>query len=84
MSRLEGKGALVIGAGNRDNMAQVIARRLHQEGARVVVAGRKAEELTRFAEEIGGTALLCDITDRAQVFALARTRGRRWARSTSR
>jgi 2-hydroxycyclohexanecarboxyl-CoA dehydrogenase len=69
--RLAGKGALVLGAGNRDNMAQVIARRFVAEGASVVVAGRKMDELERFATEIGGEAMACDITDRGQVFALA-------------
>jgi NAD(P)-dependent dehydrogenase (short-subunit alcohol dehydrogenase family) len=72
MGKLEGKGAVVLGAANRDNMAQVIARRFHDEGATVVVAGRRMEELQRFAEEIGGYALPCDIADRDQLFALAR------------
>jgi 2-hydroxycyclohexanecarboxyl-CoA dehydrogenase len=69
--RLAGKGALVLGAGNRDNMAQGIARRFVDEGARVIVAGRKKDELERFAVEIGGEAMTCDITNRDQVFALA-------------
>ncbi len=72
MGRLAGKAAVVIGAANRGNMAQVIARRFRDEGAQVVVAGRKMDELTRFAAEIGGHALPCDITDRGQVQALAR------------
>jgi NAD(P)-dependent dehydrogenase (short-subunit alcohol dehydrogenase family) len=71
MGRLEGKSAIVIGAGNHGNMAQVIARRFADEGAQIVVAGRKMNELERFAAEIGGHAIHCDITDRASVFALA-------------
>ncbi len=71
MGRLAGKGAIVIGAANRDNMGQVIARRFAAEGATVVVAGRKRDELDRLADEIGGHAATCDITDRTQVFALA-------------
>jgi len=71
MGRLEGKGAVVVGAAGRDNMAQVIARRLHAEGATVVVAGRKMDELERFAAELGGFAIACDLTDRDDVFALA-------------
>jgi 2-hydroxycyclohexanecarboxyl-CoA dehydrogenase len=71
MGRLESKSAIVIGAGNHGNMAQVIARRFADEGAQIVVAGRKMEELERFAAEIGGHAIHCDITDRASVFALA-------------
>lgn len=72
MSRLKGKGAVVIGAASRDNMGQVIARRFAGEGATVVVAGRRMEELERFAGEIGGHALACDLTDPDQVNALAR------------
>lgn len=73
MGRLEGKVALVIGAGNRDNMAQVVARRFASEGAKVAVAGRKMDELQRFSEEISGVAIQCDITDHDQVMAMALT-----------
>jgi 2-hydroxycyclohexanecarboxyl-CoA dehydrogenase len=71
MGRLEGKAAIVIGAANHGNMAQVIARRFRDEGAQVVVAGRKMDELNRFAAEIGGHAVHCDITNRQSVFDLA-------------
>ena len=73
MGRLEGKGAVVLGAAGRGNMGQVIARRFADEGARVLVAGRHADELERFAGEIDGAWALCDITNRDQVFALAET-----------
>jgi NAD(P)-dependent dehydrogenase (short-subunit alcohol dehydrogenase family) len=73
MGRLEGKGAVVLGAAGRDNMGQVIARRFAAEGAKVMVAGRHEDELKRFAGEIGGAWALCDITRRDQVFALAET-----------
>jgi NADP-dependent 3-hydroxy acid dehydrogenase YdfG len=52
-------------------MGQVIAKRLRDEGAAVVVAGRKMGELERFAAEIDGHALPCDITHADQVEALA-------------
>ena len=73
MGRLEGKKAVVLGAAGRDNMGQVIARRLRDEGAQVVVAGRKMGELERFAREIGGHAAACDITSETDVNALAKT-----------
>ncbi len=73
MGKLNGKCAVVLGAANRDNMAQVIARRFRDEGAQVLVAGRKMEELQRFAAEIGGYAAQCDITKQADVEALAKT-----------
>jgi NAD(P)-dependent dehydrogenase (short-subunit alcohol dehydrogenase family) len=71
--RLNGKGAVIIGAASRDNMAQTIARRFVAEGATVLVAGRKEDELVGFSKEIGGHYALCDITRRADVFALAQT-----------
>ena len=73
MGRLEGKGAVVLGAAGRDNMGQIIARRFAAEGAKVLVAGRKTDELARFAGEIGGHWAACDITKRDDVFALAET-----------
>lgn len=71
MGRLQGKVAVVLGAAGKDNMGQVIARRFVDEGARLVVAGRDMAALQAFAEPLGGIALPCDITDKAQVEALA-------------
>jgi 2-hydroxycyclohexanecarboxyl-CoA dehydrogenase len=71
MGRLEGKKAIVLGAAGRGNMGQHIAKRFHDEGARVLVAGRKIDELKRFAGEIGGFAALCDITKLSDLQALA-------------
>lgn len=67
MGRLADRKAVVLGAANKGNMGQVIARRLRAEGADVVVAGRRMAELERFADDIGGQALSCDITDPDQV-----------------
>jgi len=72
MARLEGKVAVVLGAAGRDNMGQSIARRFAAEGAHVVVAGRHRDVLDSLAEELNGLAIHCDISDRAQVVALAR------------
>jgi NAD(P)-dependent dehydrogenase (short-subunit alcohol dehydrogenase family) len=71
MTRLAGKKAIVLGAAGRDNMGQSIARRLVEEGASIVVAGRHEEELVRFAAEIGGEACTCDITRESDNDALA-------------
>lgn len=73
MQRLTSKTAIVLGAGSKGNMAQAIARRFRAEGAAVLVAGRKMDELQRFAGEIGGHAALCDITRPDDVAALAKT-----------
>jgi len=71
MGRLEGKRAIILGAAGAGNMGQVIASRFRDEGADVLVAGRKEDELKRFAEEIGGHYATCDITSEADLVALA-------------
>jgi len=73
MGRLNGKCAVVLGAAGRDNMGQVIARRFTAEGAKVLVAGRHLDELERLAQEIGGYAAYCDITQRSDLENLARS-----------
>jgi NAD(P)-dependent dehydrogenase (short-subunit alcohol dehydrogenase family) len=73
MNRLTNKAAVVLGAAGKNNMAQVIARRFRAEGAQVVVAGRKMDELQRFAAEIGGHAVPCDITKPDDIGALAKS-----------
>ncbi len=73
MRKLEGKGAVIIGAAAKNNMGQSIARRFVDEGARVVVAGRNREELERFAQEIDGFAIVADITDRDSMQSLFRS-----------
>jgi len=72
MGRLEGKTAVVLGAAGRGNMGQTIARRFRDEGAQVVVSGRHRGELERFAAEIGGHVVTCDITRTEELEALAR------------
>ncbi|MGH7108131.1 MAG: SDR family NAD(P)-dependent oxidoreductase [Acetobacteraceae bacterium] len=64
--------AVVLGAAGRDNMGQAIARRFAEEGARVVVGGRREPALRDIAAEVGGRFELCDITRKADVQALAR------------
>lgn len=71
MADLGGKIAVVLGAAGADNMGQHIARAFATAGATVVVAGRNAEELARFARAIDGDWLSCDITKKDDVEALA-------------
>jgi NAD(P)-dependent dehydrogenase (short-subunit alcohol dehydrogenase family) len=70
MGRLEGKGAIVLGAASPGNMGQHIARRFKAEGAGVVVAGRNLAALRTLADDIGGHAVRCDITVRADLAGL--------------
>jgi 2-hydroxycyclohexanecarboxyl-CoA dehydrogenase len=67
--RLEGKVAFITGAAGTDNMAQVIARRLASEGAKIFVTGRQEAPLKAFADELGGGYALMDVTNRDAVFA---------------
>ncbi|WP_373490957.1 SDR family oxidoreductase [Parasphingorhabdus sp.] len=71
MGRLEGKRAVILGAAGQGNMGQVIAQRFRDEGADVLVAGRKEAELKRFAGELGGQYAICDLTQEADIKALA-------------
>ncbi len=70
MGLLEGKTAVIIGAAERGNMGQAIARRYRDEGAQVLVASRRGEALAAFAKEIGGYSATCDLTSREDAFAL--------------
>lgn len=71
MGRLTGKSAIVVGAGNHGNMGQHIAQRFIAEGARVLVAGRKAAPLADFAAQAGCEWATCDLTDPASIDELA-------------
>jgi len=53
-------------------MGPAVAKRLAQEGARVVVASRRGEPLKRLADEIEGAWTTCDITDKEQVDRLVK------------
>ena len=54
-TRLDGRVALVTGGGT--GIGNAIARTLVQVGARVVVAGRRAEPLAATVEELGGSEI---------------------------
>lgn len=70
MIRLDGKVAIILGAAGSGNMGQVIARRLAEAGAKVVVAGRKPAPLEALAADIGGDWITADITRKPEVEAL--------------
>jgi NAD(P)-dependent dehydrogenase (short-subunit alcohol dehydrogenase family) len=72
MGRLEGKVAVVMGASGQGSMGQATARRFAEEGAKVVVAARRAEPLAALAAEIGALAVPCDIAREDDLAALAR------------
>ena len=63
MQHLAGKLALVTGGGR--GIGAACARSLAAAGAKVIVCGRTAADLEAVAKEIGGTAIVCDVGDRA-------------------
>jgi 2-hydroxycyclohexanecarboxyl-CoA dehydrogenase len=73
MGRLAGKKAVILGASSGGNMGQIMARRFIEEGADVLVSGRKADVLEAFATETGCHWAACDLTNEASVTALADT-----------
>ena len=77
MSRFEGRTALVTGGAK--GIGAATATRLASEGASVVVADFDEAAASETAERIGGRAIRCDVTSRADVeaaVALAADSGR--------
>jgi 3-oxoacyl-[acyl-carrier protein] reductase len=75
MGRLQGKVALVTGAGQ--GLGAQIARRFHDEGASVIVTDLREDTAKAVADEIQGSAFALDVTDSAavaEVFAAASAR----------
>ncbi|MGX9355461.1 glucose 1-dehydrogenase [Roseobacteraceae bacterium S113] len=71
--RLEGKRALVTGAGS--GFGAGIARAFSREGAHVVCADINGSAAAATARDIGGTALTADVSDRASVEAMIQSAG---------
>ncbi len=69
--------AVVTGAGS--GIGAATARRLAEEGFEVICTGRRSERITAVAQEIGGRAVVCDVTSPRQVAALASQVGDRLA-----
>jgi NADP-dependent 3-hydroxy acid dehydrogenase YdfG len=67
--------AVVTGASS--GIGAATARHLAREGFTVVCAARRADRIEALAAEIGGRAVACDVTDAAQVAALAEAVGPR-------
>jgi short-subunit dehydrogenase len=62
---LQGRTVLVTGA--TGGLGQAIARRLRSRGAELVVTGRRADVLEPLAAELGGRAVVADLSERADV-----------------
>jgi uncharacterized protein len=61
----------VLLTGATGGIGQAIARAFAQRGASLILTGRRAEVLEPLAEEVGGRALVCDLSNREDVERLA-------------
>lgn len=71
MGMLDGRIAVVMGGSS--GFGRGIAQRFADEGATVVISARSREALEAAAEEIGATALPCDLTSSPALAELAAT-----------
>lgn len=67
---LAGRHIVITGGGS--GVGAEIATRAAQAGGKVTILGRRSEPLQAVADQIGGLALICDVTDRAAVDATLR------------
>lgn len=65
--RIQGHSAIVTGGGS--GMGAATARRLAAEGAKVALLDVNRDAAAALAQEIGGVALACDVSDAASVEA---------------
>ena len=66
--RLDGKLAIITGGGS--GIGEATARVFADAGAAVVVTGRRLEPLQKVAQEIGGHAIACDVSNQSDVQAM--------------
>lgn len=69
---LTGKVAVVLGASAEGGTGWAIAEGLAERGAKVVVAARSYEPLTKLADRIGGFAVRCDAGSEEDIKALTK------------
>ncbi len=66
--RLEGKVALITGAGA--GLGAQMARRFHEEGAQIIVNDLRLEAAETVAKEVDGSAIAADVSDSQAVAAM--------------
>lgn len=80
MGRLDGKVVVILGASDARSMGATTAKRFAEEGAKIVVAARRLEQLKPIAKAVDGVAVSCDITREDDLAALAGTAKKKFGR----
>jgi short-subunit dehydrogenase len=70
---IKGKRVLLTGAAG--GLGRAIARGLHAAGAKLVLSGRNADALAALAQELGASAITCDLADASDIARLVATAG---------
>jgi NAD(P)-dependent dehydrogenase (short-subunit alcohol dehydrogenase family) len=73
MALLDGKVIIILGASNSQSMGAATARKCIAEGATVVIAARNEAKVKSVAESLHCLGVTCDITQDADIQALAQT-----------
>lgn len=71
MTSPEAHSRVAVVTGASAGIGEATARTLATQGFHVVAVARRADRIRRLADEIGGTAVVADVTDGAAVDALA-------------
>lgn len=69
--RLEGKVIIILGASEESSMGAATARHCQKEGAKLILAARRVDNVKAVADSLGAIAMGCDITNEDQLAALA-------------
>lgn len=74
------RGKVVVITGASRGLGRALALALAKEGARLVLANRREDELADVARETGGIAVVTDVSDEAQVHELAKNAVEKYGR----
>jgi uncharacterized protein len=61
------RGARVLITGANGGLGRAIALALRDQGARLIVSGRRSQPVAAVAAEVGGQAIVADLSDRSQL-----------------